>query len=286
MEENSAKAVQVLLEQAKFGVRRMNHQCIANLMWSLKELRYYDKELLLTIEDLIINPKKNLKFTSQEVSNIILSFANFGLENKEGVLYVLVDQFLRNDKWFYQEYANLIYALAILQCPVELTQRVVNIIDQDFENFTQDKSELKQLRRAQLIYACQNIHLVLPQDLQLSSQMLIRKENQQRSNSSLRFIKRVFDFVKSRYQYCQKQVKECEIIVDIVIYQGNAKVALMVYTQDCFSINEPFFLLGRFSVYQSLLQWLGWKVVQVSLKNWWDGEYRQQILNEIKWNLR
>eukprot|EP01023_Acetabularia_acetabulum_P032672 TRINITY_DN3051_c0_g2_i5.p2 TRINITY_DN3051_c0_g2~~TRINITY_DN3051_c0_g2_i5.p2 ORF type:complete len:268 (-),score=16.78 TRINITY_DN3051_c0_g2_i5:2-805(-) len=153
----------------KKSLHKMKAQEVSNVLWSLQQFRYYDEEILNFIEEVIIN--RRLQFNSQELANISLAFTEFELQNSQPILESLVEQFECQAFCNIQDYCNFIYSMALLDCPQNLLQPVVNKMvakfqDQNLENISE--VGLSQIQQAQLYSVSKNENkkLILPQHLE------------------------------------------------------------------------------------------------------------------------
>eukprot|EP01023_Acetabularia_acetabulum_P015469 TRINITY_DN17510_c0_g1_i3.p2 TRINITY_DN17510_c0_g1~~TRINITY_DN17510_c0_g1_i3.p2 ORF type:complete len:356 (-),score=39.93 TRINITY_DN17510_c0_g1_i3:69-1136(-) len=102
----------------------MNANEVAIVMWSLKQLRFFDNSLFNQIEDLISSQKWRL--SSQNISNICLALATFR-QNADGELIkVLTNQFINIRNYEKQHIVNVIYSLSVMGCKTSIVQQIVD----------------------------------------------------------------------------------------------------------------------------------------------------------------
>eukprot|EP01024_Parvocaulis_polyphysoides_P050600 TRINITY_DN4932_c0_g1_i1.p2 TRINITY_DN4932_c0_g1~~TRINITY_DN4932_c0_g1_i1.p2 ORF type:complete len:301 (+),score=37.77 TRINITY_DN4932_c0_g1_i1:89-904(+) len=267
----------------------MKGQEVSNLMWALQQLRYYDEEMILLIEDNIMN-NKDIDFNSQEISNIMLAFADLGLYNKQKILEIMVKKFISNKFFKSQDWRNFLYALAVLDCPLNLSRKVVNKLfaQQDQNNISENFREiqLRQIQLAQIFYNIRGQKLDFPADLEQKSKKELQTYQKERMLLQNSFLDVVFPIIKSHFDFAEERVLICDdqIQINIALQKvgENSKVAIVTNTHQSYFVNIPEKVLGRIQHHIFLLEKLGWQVVEVGVFKWNNELYQQQIINEIK----
>eukprot|EP01023_Acetabularia_acetabulum_P002613 TRINITY_DN11088_c0_g1_i4.p1 TRINITY_DN11088_c0_g1~~TRINITY_DN11088_c0_g1_i4.p1 ORF type:complete len:615 (-),score=59.10 TRINITY_DN11088_c0_g1_i4:108-1952(-) len=159
------------LELANKMDKYFKPQEISNILWALKKLRLFDEQLITLLSNRILNA--SVCFKDQEISSILLAFADFSFYN-EKIVYQLVFQLLNihengfqiqknkkagmNMKRVAQALSNSVFALSILQAPVELSQKIVDILCFYCQPEELYVKHLCQLRTAEIMYEMYNMH--------------------------------------------------------------------------------------------------------------------------------
>eukprot|EP01025_Chloroclados_australasicus_P011918 TRINITY_DN1535_c0_g1_i1.p1 TRINITY_DN1535_c0_g1~~TRINITY_DN1535_c0_g1_i1.p1 ORF type:complete len:348 (+),score=45.99 TRINITY_DN1535_c0_g1_i1:2-1045(+) len=277
--------IEYLLKQAKSNVHTMTGQNISNLLWALQQFRYHDQEFMEMVENILL--ENRLDLSTQHVSNITLAFAEFGMhtDNKDKVVEVLVSSFLQNPRHNDQDICNFIYAVSLLNVPVETVQRLVD----EFENMLQTRHarlvniHARQLRRAQLEYQGK---LVLSERLEQQGVDSSREFMRRRQSAPLsEFQAAVMPVVESEFGDVLMNVPLAgdEFISDIVVEGQNGKqVLIKLLTRNNYCINEPYMLTNRSQSMIRLLRNMGHEIVEVSELEWENAEgYREGVLQRI-----
>eukprot|EP01026_Neomeris_dumetosa_P032284 TRINITY_DN2559_c0_g1_i5.p1 TRINITY_DN2559_c0_g1~~TRINITY_DN2559_c0_g1_i5.p1 ORF type:complete len:497 (+),score=42.70 TRINITY_DN2559_c0_g1_i5:1-1491(+) len=226
---NDLNAIEQFVACSKCTFDQMDAQGISNFLWGLKELRYYDSDILEAAENALVN--KEFEFLREEIAGIASCFAEFGLKNREQILNILIDQFIKtkfrsvNDDS--QGFAHLIYCMTILQCPEKRTQYVVGRYLKEFrKNVNKIKTfEFRQLRRAQLEYEARGMKIVLPPDLQQKIIEIRKKEIIEGALKPYRLLDQIYTHVRIFFNRVQRRafVLYNEVEIGIEIIQGDKK---------------------------------------------------------------
>eukprot|EP01026_Neomeris_dumetosa_P074337 TRINITY_DN7721_c0_g1_i1.p1 TRINITY_DN7721_c0_g1~~TRINITY_DN7721_c0_g1_i1.p1 ORF type:complete len:561 (-),score=43.17 TRINITY_DN7721_c0_g1_i1:67-1662(-) len=285
MEFIDVNAIDCFIQYLKNHIEDItSSQSVSNIMWALKKLRYNDLEMFKMVEMIIL--KSNLQFNSQEISVILLAFSDFQMSDKENVLSVLVEQFLKNNYRNVQDYVNVIFALSLLQCPIEIVQQVLNkfVAEYGQKLNTFSVGQLSQVRRAQLEYLSINQSLFLPQEYEQICKEARQVEMKLRVQQPYPFLSELFTFIKDKFENCQKRILvfDNELELNIEICQGENKIVILPLTKREFTSNQPQQLLGKTRSYRQLLSRLGWKVVGVNQMYWGDSRYQEKMIANIQ----
>eukprot|EP01025_Chloroclados_australasicus_P015545 TRINITY_DN1746_c0_g1_i5.p1 TRINITY_DN1746_c0_g1~~TRINITY_DN1746_c0_g1_i5.p1 ORF type:complete len:585 (-),score=48.84 TRINITY_DN1746_c0_g1_i5:61-1815(-) len=287
--EINLNAVLHFVECSKRYLHEMKSQEIANLIWSLKVLRFYDQDVIDAIEEIIIDNK--LQFKNQEISIIAYSLANFGVTRKDEVVQELVNQIKLNSFRNSQQYGNIIYGLSLLNCRLEIVQDFVNFMIQEdfkFRKLEFRKEGLCQIRRASIFYGSMGQKLTLPKNICYVCKEKQRLEIMERKSKNYQFLEQVFTFIQLRYPHAQKRVsiQGGEMVVSIKIIKGLRRVAVEPRTQASYFSNFPLQLTQISQAHLDILELLGWNVVVVQQLRWNEKGYRELILREIEEGLQ
>eukprot|EP01023_Acetabularia_acetabulum_P034689 TRINITY_DN3258_c0_g3_i2.p1 TRINITY_DN3258_c0_g3~~TRINITY_DN3258_c0_g3_i2.p1 ORF type:complete len:547 (+),score=47.74 TRINITY_DN3258_c0_g3_i2:61-1641(+) len=281
--------IKYFLDQVKCEKNWLNSQNFANILWALNKCRYHDPEWMRFSEELII--KKKLRFSVQEISQIVLAFANLGVQKKYEVFEVLLEQFQQQNIQHEQSVINTVYTLSLLNYDISVVQ---NLIDSFFfENLDKYKKSIEihyacQLRRAQLQYKSRNQQLYLPANLE----KLCIKLNQQKARQLITipngFYKEVYGFLVNKFVGIKGRVliENDELEIKITLKRGKKKIAIELVVHTNCMITVPFNILGTVLQYHNLLERLGWWVVVVNAYKWQDEGYQNEIVQKINQILR
>eukprot|EP01023_Acetabularia_acetabulum_P057593 TRINITY_DN6718_c0_g1_i9.p1 TRINITY_DN6718_c0_g1~~TRINITY_DN6718_c0_g1_i9.p1 ORF type:complete len:511 (+),score=30.56 TRINITY_DN6718_c0_g1_i9:167-1699(+) len=277
------QVVQHFVQLAKTCLDEMTSQNIANTLWALQQLRYIDREFLQNVEDSILDVDRT--YDSQSISTIIYSFADFGLLNKNLVLEKLTSQFVK--VWFGSQLDifSCIYSLAIHDWPLDKTQQIVDLLSKRADILDQDINvRIKSMcRLAVIYYASKNENLMLPSSLNnLEELEIFRKMESKKPNY---FQKKVYKFFQNQFNFVKESVfiEDGQICIGIVVENQQAvKVAVMANNQFSFFVNDTLTLLGRSSYICTVLDRLGWQVVEISEYQWDNEQYRQNKVTQIQ----
>eukprot|EP01024_Parvocaulis_polyphysoides_P013750 TRINITY_DN1540_c0_g1_i4.p1 TRINITY_DN1540_c0_g1~~TRINITY_DN1540_c0_g1_i4.p1 ORF type:complete len:371 (+),score=33.55 TRINITY_DN1540_c0_g1_i4:103-1215(+) len=286
---NNIKIIKHLVNLMKERIFDLTPLEIANGLYALYTLKYYDKQLIQLIEQFILSEQFD-NARGQTINNIIIAFLDFELENKEKVLAKLVNLFLNYEKQNTQELINFIYAISILNCPINQTQLVVNkLIEQNAENdnYKFSSAGLGQLRRAYIEYASRNQTLIFPEKLQEQAKISLQNyvKDSIKENQNNVFFDDVRQKLSTQFQISGNALifEDCEFVqaIEIQGLGGNQKVAVFPIKSTLFWINRPNVMLGRTKYMMRLVERLGWKTIAVDKHSWKNEQYRQNILNTI-----
>eukprot|EP01025_Chloroclados_australasicus_P020007 TRINITY_DN2102_c0_g1_i4.p1 TRINITY_DN2102_c0_g1~~TRINITY_DN2102_c0_g1_i4.p1 ORF type:complete len:626 (+),score=67.10 TRINITY_DN2102_c0_g1_i4:91-1968(+) len=279
---NEVQAIEFVVNLAKERVQIMDGREIGNLAWGLRRLRYFDYYLLKAIAKTV---KDNcFQFNTQIITNVTLLFADFGITfdklksaDLEDLVQVLVAEFLpcfeRKNCYLYSV-ANFIYALSLIQAPIELTQKVVDKVVERFGGENQYSEfkldEFNQIGRAQLQYSAYNEKLVLPEELEKTCVRWMQLEAKREQASRNSFCEEVYNHIKVLYpDAVYKPLVHNEMLeVNIAIVKGDKKVAIQCISSKCFMLNLQGQMMGSTKAYYDLLKGFGWTVVIIRLQEW------------------
>eukprot|EP01025_Chloroclados_australasicus_P054403 TRINITY_DN6447_c0_g2_i1.p1 TRINITY_DN6447_c0_g2~~TRINITY_DN6447_c0_g2_i1.p1 ORF type:complete len:360 (-),score=8.33 TRINITY_DN6447_c0_g2_i1:30-1109(-) len=107
LEHEDVQITNHLVNCASNFITEMSAQQIANSLWALQQLRYYDKNFVDLAEQQIQSCGSQ-SITCQNISNILLAFAEFGMCCKENVVSNLLKKFVDNIGQDVQAYTNSI----------------------------------------------------------------------------------------------------------------------------------------------------------------------------------
>eukprot|EP01026_Neomeris_dumetosa_P000757 TRINITY_DN10181_c0_g1_i3.p1 TRINITY_DN10181_c0_g1~~TRINITY_DN10181_c0_g1_i3.p1 ORF type:complete len:572 (+),score=40.78 TRINITY_DN10181_c0_g1_i3:93-1718(+) len=282
MEFSDIQIVAYYMHSAKLRLEFMEGYAVANVMWCLKRLRYYDIEFMQKVEDLI--HRNSWAFTSGQISMILMCFAELGVNFKE-TIFALLRQIKRNKRFSNQDLANIFYSLAVLQVPIEYTDNIVaklNALPYP-QQIPFKPSHLNQIRRAQFVYSAQGLTINMHQWLVLESSNSLALECQKCAQASNSFLDKVYREISKRYPEAEKRVfiMNGELEVNIGIIVGGTKVCIQTNTQANYMMNSTRKLVGSVVAYCWLLYNLGWQVVSVSNLLWHDQLYQDQFFHLV-----
>eukprot|EP01025_Chloroclados_australasicus_P035500 TRINITY_DN3615_c0_g1_i3.p1 TRINITY_DN3615_c0_g1~~TRINITY_DN3615_c0_g1_i3.p1 ORF type:complete len:544 (-),score=32.62 TRINITY_DN3615_c0_g1_i3:298-1929(-) len=281
---SNVKIIKNIMNIAKNKIQEMNEKDIGNILWSLNQLRYFDTNFLQIVEKKILSSQ--FQFSNQMIANILFTFAEFGLNKKERVISVLVQQFNSNNQSTPQELISVLYALSLLNTRLEIVQNLLEQFLIQQELTIDNLLQLVQLRRAQIQYSSKNQRLILPQNIEQRCKQGYQQHMKSISEKRIGFVSQVFRFIKLQGINCQQQVlvEDGEIGVDILIQQcGSNKIGVFAHGKGCYALNDHRVLLGKSQSAASLLRNLGWKVIQVSEYEWYKStDYQQVVIKQIQ----
>eukprot|EP01023_Acetabularia_acetabulum_P045651 TRINITY_DN4638_c0_g2_i4.p1 TRINITY_DN4638_c0_g2~~TRINITY_DN4638_c0_g2_i4.p1 ORF type:complete len:478 (+),score=36.32 TRINITY_DN4638_c0_g2_i4:102-1535(+) len=281
------KVTQHFAKQAKKCLEQMTDQGLSNLMYSLQQLRYYDRDIFLRVEEILQSSDK--KIDAQSISVIMLAFTDLGLQKKGAVIQNLVRRFESFDQISILDSSRLVYSLAIHESPVKVVQNIVNkMIKQHYIVTDYQSLELIYLRLAQVYYTASKQSLNLIPELENYCVKSLKIHMKEKPKYRSQFLNEVFQKVVNNFSAAQKTIliNEGQTNVDIAIFtKKQVGVAVQIRNKQAYFVNKPKLMVGRTKYNATFLQRLGWKVVIVNEGEWKNQNYRQKIVEEIRGQL-
>eukprot|EP01025_Chloroclados_australasicus_P052201 TRINITY_DN6078_c0_g2_i2.p2 TRINITY_DN6078_c0_g2~~TRINITY_DN6078_c0_g2_i2.p2 ORF type:complete len:233 (+),score=5.99 TRINITY_DN6078_c0_g2_i2:1452-2150(+) len=220
-----------------------------------------------------------------------MAFSDLKLSGIEGTIKKLGNALLEIEMHTSQTYTNSIYALSILNAPIEIVQKFVDrlISDKCFSLKAIPSIQLTQLRRAQLEFKSRNMKLKLPDNLQklcISSAQERAKQQQHMKNE---FLDTMYVYFQQTGIVCQKmvQILDGEINVDILVNGGKKRqIIIKVHVHKDYTmntVNSQVKILGRSQSAVDLLKRFNFKVVSVSALEWHSKKrYKNQVVKTVR----
>eukprot|EP01025_Chloroclados_australasicus_P008750 TRINITY_DN131_c1_g1_i3.p2 TRINITY_DN131_c1_g1~~TRINITY_DN131_c1_g1_i3.p2 ORF type:complete len:388 (+),score=36.09 TRINITY_DN131_c1_g1_i3:130-1164(+) len=279
--------IQFLIDQAKLFFNQFNNQEIVILIWFLKQFRFYDHQILIEIQQLILNQKFN--FNCQEICILCLAFLDLDFQLTDESFQILINQFSENKQIKnYQDYCNFIFALSIFKIPINQVQKIVNQFLIQYQNQIENipaKNKV-QLRRAQLEYISINLYLEFPTDFEQKNKESNQFKVKKSAKIPNKFIDKIYKLFQQNFDQCEKRVLvlDGELEIPILIKgKDNKKLIAVhpVFVSDFF-VNDQLYILGGSKYYFLLLRGFGYEVIQVDGRQWDDKDYQQETLKKIR----
>eukprot|EP01026_Neomeris_dumetosa_P004681 TRINITY_DN11258_c1_g2_i3.p2 TRINITY_DN11258_c1_g2~~TRINITY_DN11258_c1_g2_i3.p2 ORF type:complete len:257 (-),score=26.61 TRINITY_DN11258_c1_g2_i3:736-1506(-) len=251
-------------------------------MWSLRKMRYMDQQFLSLVSSLIVN-KKWTTFTPQNISNIMLTFADLGLKDQQ-VVGSLLQQFLIARGMNLQALSNLIYAMAVLESPVDQIQLVVQVLQMELQAQGVEKfkrEELVMLRKAQLLM---DKNITFKDEIETLAIKAAQEWVQEKIQLPNKLLSDVHDILSTIFPETQQIVviEDGELDVHMTITGAKTSIVVQVLTQTAFTSTTPRIMLGTAKRHLEMLENLGWKVVYISTFDWRHTFYQDEIIKRIE----
>eukprot|EP01025_Chloroclados_australasicus_P009448 TRINITY_DN13622_c0_g2_i3.p1 TRINITY_DN13622_c0_g2~~TRINITY_DN13622_c0_g2_i3.p1 ORF type:complete len:629 (-),score=50.28 TRINITY_DN13622_c0_g2_i3:163-1980(-) len=185
----------------------------------------------------------------------------------------------------YDPASIILFGMALTNQPIEQASTIVDTYFASGIDFNQlGITAMCLLRRAQLQYQVHGKFLRIATHLQNRIKRVYRNSSNKIESSQLTSM---YDVIKQNYEDAKmfQETLDGELIVDIAIERNRRKVAVQAGLQGFYTMNEPIELLGGAKGYYELLEWDGWKVIEVPYFKWDDQGYQQSVLEKIQMSL-
>eukprot|EP01025_Chloroclados_australasicus_P018173 TRINITY_DN19415_c0_g2_i1.p1 TRINITY_DN19415_c0_g2~~TRINITY_DN19415_c0_g2_i1.p1 ORF type:complete len:556 (-),score=40.63 TRINITY_DN19415_c0_g2_i1:201-1868(-) len=288
LDYQDVRALQHIVDTCKQNMHQMDAHNLASILWALAHFMYYDKELMQASEKIVQNSQMQIR--TPKLLQFFHAFVEFGLQDKENVLKAIVSQFLENDSKNAQDYAVVMCALGVLDCPHELMLQIVDKFVQNFQGSYMSlmASGRRQIRRAQLEYESRGLRLDLPSELEKGCAYALQRYTTRSSIRQDSFQDQVFGRLQQEFPEVTQNVpfKNGEIELHMLV-QGpyQSKVAIQIIRNSKYFVNEPSMVSNKIKSRVQLLTGLGLKVVEVSEKEWENEGYQEKIIEQLEGSL-
>eukprot|EP01025_Chloroclados_australasicus_P004628 TRINITY_DN11196_c0_g3_i1.p1 TRINITY_DN11196_c0_g3~~TRINITY_DN11196_c0_g3_i1.p1 ORF type:complete len:592 (+),score=45.47 TRINITY_DN11196_c0_g3_i1:61-1776(+) len=258
---------------------------IPNIVANFATLRYFDQELLLSIENMILSGEKVL--TRGHGIRYLFAMMDFQFSNQQQVIKMILNQINEGDFRSIQivVLVQYVYACAYWGVPVSSLNQNMLIKVKNSKRIW--KSSSMYLRLAQLLYKSMGEKLVLSGRNQKLSVSAFNEHNEAQKDANRQLKSEVFKLISGVYSQANVNYIDDKsgLCVDIAVNIDNCKIAVIVIGSDKVMLNHPKMLVSVIKVTLRLLEHAGWKIVRVFQHDWENdtsGSYKEALLYEIK----
>eukprot|EP01023_Acetabularia_acetabulum_P004762 TRINITY_DN12024_c0_g1_i2.p1 TRINITY_DN12024_c0_g1~~TRINITY_DN12024_c0_g1_i2.p1 ORF type:complete len:404 (-),score=41.68 TRINITY_DN12024_c0_g1_i2:76-1287(-) len=308
--------IQVFLEGAKMRLDDLDQQGLALFMRQVKDLRYYDEELMQIVSQTIQTNQLN-DINWENAWMIISAFSAFYIQQTDvrhavSKLQRNLPQIqIKNNRYMIGVLCDHVLNLSTLGIDLHISHFIL----QQLEEFTKDKNQdlyhpdFYKLQQAKQFYAFENLHLEIPPTLENASSISVVTKSNGTTNSKtaqlMKINEKVYEAIYQHFQEIEdvlvgKQflLQEAGLFVDVSVVhvvqqqvvgeqtdqnqnevQVKKKIAVQVEREDFWTLNQPYYLLAQRQKLQQILIQNGWYLIVVPFYQF-QGEESCKILVE------
>eukprot|EP01025_Chloroclados_australasicus_P012312 TRINITY_DN15666_c0_g1_i2.p1 TRINITY_DN15666_c0_g1~~TRINITY_DN15666_c0_g1_i2.p1 ORF type:complete len:376 (-),score=21.19 TRINITY_DN15666_c0_g1_i2:307-1293(-) len=289
--------MQLMVLLVNYNLYRLNLQGLANIMWALQEIRYYDDCLMQNIVKRIETADDDFfkVHPAKEVAQILHCFSEFDVCSQQ-CLQQLITALLRGrQKDEIQECCEVILSLAILQVDVKIAQDVLNLVVQDdqFQVWEIKEDDLRQLYKAIVLY-----REIRGEVLQMPNELLQRcvesydwiKVSKTKGNSLHKMVCQVSGALSGlgiEHQVYNRLFKgACDVHIAIFKHDNLKHIGIRVLNSTCYTISRPYRVIGSVQAHNDLIAACGWTLIVIPFYQWQQyvtrREQQQYLLTKLQ----
>eukprot|EP01026_Neomeris_dumetosa_P048973 TRINITY_DN4249_c0_g1_i2.p1 TRINITY_DN4249_c0_g1~~TRINITY_DN4249_c0_g1_i2.p1 ORF type:complete len:296 (+),score=18.98 TRINITY_DN4249_c0_g1_i2:1005-1892(+) len=253
-------------------VSTMNRSVLVALCRRISLLQFNCQDLAREVQQKIVSSK--MKFDAVQVSYILKMLEEYEVSD-QFIFQKLVNRFLKSfDGEDMKLIGRVVFSLAVLKCPIQYVEEIINRIEWSQENRL-PLSVLRKFKMAELLYQRQNQKLQIPQQevrLSTESQRILR------ANDIREFLRPYVSQVDILYP-----ILDGLCWIDVIVQFDNLqKLGIVILIEGDFIFNQSKSLTRQANERIQIVEHLGWKIVQVDWSQWkTNNNYKIEIVNKL-----
>eukprot|EP01026_Neomeris_dumetosa_P063602 TRINITY_DN60378_c0_g2_i1.p1 TRINITY_DN60378_c0_g2~~TRINITY_DN60378_c0_g2_i1.p1 ORF type:complete len:567 (+),score=58.26 TRINITY_DN60378_c0_g2_i1:134-1834(+) len=270
-------------------VSDMDSRSVLKFLTAVKQIRYYDQELMSKIENLIIN--KQWSFAIEKLADVASVFAELGLGDEQVFRVIVQDWFIvkyEGQDLSKIKFGELIYNLAVGHASVAHPQQMIRMVKRYHPNFQTNliNDQLAYIKMASMVCEWQSQDLMLTDRISKAATTALSQKVRGSAMFWSPFKNEVYNYLKKEIVRLKKYVprEKNQVRIDIAVedIRTKKKVAILAYGEDQYLLNVKWKMLGSAKCQIGMLEVLGWQVVLIRESEWENEVFKLKVVDRIK----